>query len=142
MVNTTIQTTTDQLTGVPNRYSYPATVTIQTANDTNEFHHFSDLQMAYIWIINFINDIREIDNLIEIREQSLTEWTDNGEPIKTFPEIADRLDNNYHANRTTNWTCVASNGYIMIVLYYGLVTNIQSEYINGVYSETVTYLQQ
>lgn len=118
---------------MPNRYTYPATVNIHLASGLDEYYHFSDLQEAYIWIRNFIADPNQNRNY----RCDINEWSDNGEAIKPFKEIADIID-----TRTVNghkWICVADTSTLQMVLYYGHVTHILDEFINGVHNQIITY---
>lgn len=118
---------------MPNRYTYPATVNIHMASGHDEYYRFSDLQQAYIWIRDFIADPVENRNY----RCDINEWSDNGEPIKSFKEIADSIDSRTLIGH--KWVYVAETTSVQMILYYGHVTHIRDEIINGIHNQIITY---
>ena len=118
---------------MPNRYTYPATVNIHMASGLDEYYQFSDLQEAYIWIRDFIVDPNQNRNY----GCDSNEWSDNGEAIKSFIDTANTLDARTRNGQT--WVCVADTPIVQMVLYYGHVTHILYQFINGRHTQIITY---
>ena len=87
-------------TTLPNRYSTPVTVEIGRPNQNYVYKGFSDLQMAYLWIKDYLYDY---DNHI----------------IITFEETSHRLNEEYHINGIRGYVCVGSLPDLQLTVFYG-----------------------
>jgi hypothetical protein len=91
----------------PNRWHTPITVEVYREGQKSEFHTFSDMQMAYIWIRS------QVDSEIEF-------WH-----VKTFEESCVGLDISYIKRGLRGYFCVAESieGEVTdYLVFYGVLT--------------------
>lgn len=102
---------------IPNRYETLVTVHYSEAEampPTHAYYEFSDLQMAYLWIINYVEE-RQIEHPDEV-------WNCNGLQIPAFVHAADSLDNSVAIYGVREGKVeIADNGNYGFEIQYGRI---------------------
>ena len=92
----------------PNRWHTPVTVEVHSENQDSVFKTFSDLQLAYIWIMS------------HVEPYTINQWY-----INSFEETCTGLDISYDKRGLRGYYCVMQHrGGITkdFIVYYGILS--------------------
>jgi hypothetical protein len=88
----------------PNQYETPCTVEVSHSNGGMRFYRFSDFQLAYMWVQDYIG-------------QNQDDWR-----MTPFQEAADELTQKFAHSGLRAFVLVADTRHIQISISYGIVS--------------------
>jgi len=90
-------------TNGPNQYETPCTVEVSRSDGTSRMYTFSDFQLAYMWVQDYIASIQD-------------DWT-----LQPFQDAANELTLQFQQRGHRAFVCVADTDSIQISISYGAV---------------------